>query len=77
MYEHIRQEMQMDTTETLPQTLTDEELMHRPDFYNYVEMGLTWTVILRSGWSYSGRQGQNIGHLCDGTEKLNPVYFYH
>jgi hypothetical protein len=45
--------------------------------YNYQEMGLSWNVVLVSGWSYSGRLDKNseTGYLCDATEKLDPVFF--
>jgi hypothetical protein len=59
-----------------PDALTFDELISGEyGEWNYYERGQTWQILLRSGWFYTGKMGEEVGRRCLPESKLDPHTF--
>ena len=66
-----------DFVDNPPSKLTFDQLLSGQygAYANFVECGNIWQFLLRTGWFYTGKAGEDIGTLCGPLARLDPNYF--
>jgi len=62
----------------MPATATFDDLLAGKfgQYYTYCERYGSWQFVLRNGWFYTGKIGEETGKLCDVLSRIDPVMIY-
>jgi len=67
----------VDEYDNPPQTLTFQELLDHPLYFNYYEQYGRWKILLFNGWWYSqSRHDSELGEVCEPLSRLDTVYIW-